>query len=417
MPIGKPTVVRKILIAMSVSIGAVPASAQTGIIGHVYDLQDKVISGAVVRLTGSSAPVEASTDKQGRYEFEAVSPGAHNIFVDAPGFETVSQRIELTLGELAIRDIRFEKLLTRNEAVTIEGKTAEPAIDLRNAEVFDKTLFSRDDQIFQQLDGGINAGQHEGGGKSLEIRRFGFNLDHGGVNGGLKVLVDGVPQNQGTQGHGQGYLGSLKSLSPELIEGVTIVNGPFRAEYGDFSGLGVVHVRQRDTLPDQYTLRMQGGQFGMRRVFAGFSPDALKTDAYIAYERAYTDGPFLNPGRYRRDNVNGNYSKSLGENQKVGFRVLLGRNNFYSSGQIPLDLVADGTIDRFGFLDPTHGGRAKLGTFSGYYEKALARGASLRVDGFVARSLFDLFSNFTYFLNDPVNGMRSSSTILDIRKD
>ena len=57
------------------------------------------------------------------------------------------------------------------------------------------------------LDGGINAGQHEGGGKSVEIRRFGFNLDHGGVNGGLKVLVDDVQQNQGTQGHGQGYLG------------------------------------------------------------------------------------------------------------------------------------------------------------------------------------------------------------------
>ncbi len=90
------------------------------------------------------------------------------------------------------------------------------------------------------MNAGINAGQHEGGGKSLEIRRFGFNTDHGGVNGVLKVLVDGVQQNQGTQGHGQGYLGQLKTLTPELVQDVTILNGPFSAAYGDFSGLGVV---------------------------------------------------------------------------------------------------------------------------------------------------------------------------------
>src|SRR5205823_1399824 len=91
------------------------------------------------------------------------------------------------------------------------------------------------------------------GGKSLEIRRFGFNLDHGGVSGGLKVLVDDVQQNQATQGHGQGYLGSLKSLMPELVEEVNLINGPFSAEYGDFSGLGVVHIRTRETMPDVWT--------------------------------------------------------------------------------------------------------------------------------------------------------------------
>jgi hypothetical protein len=138
--------------------------------------------------------------------------------------------------------------------------------------VFDRTLFTRDDQIFQQLNAGINAGQHEGGGKSLEIRRFGFNLDHGGVNGGLKVLLDDVQQNQGTQGHGQGYLGALKSLSPELIQDVTIINGPFSPEYGDFSGLGVVHIRQRESLPDQFTARLQGGNFDTGRGFFAWSP-------------------------------------------------------------------------------------------------------------------------------------------------
>jgi len=87
-------------------------------------------------------------------------------------------------------------------SITITATPVEPAFDLRNSEIFNHTLFSRDDQVFQILNAGIDAGQHEGGGKSLEIRRFGFNLDHGGVNGGLKVLVEDIPQNQTTQGHG-----------------------------------------------------------------------------------------------------------------------------------------------------------------------------------------------------------------------
>jgi hypothetical protein len=172
--------------------------------------------------------------------------------------------------------LSFWELATQRDSIVITAVSNEPSVDLRNSEVFSKTLFSRDDQVLQQLNAGISAGQHEGGGKSLEIRRFGFNLDHGGVNGGLKVLVDNVQQNQGTQGHGQGYLGALKSLSPELIDDVTIINGPFSAQYGDFSGLGVVHIRQRESLGDQYTVRLQGGNFdGAAGVVAGLGVISL----------------------------------------------------------------------------------------------------------------------------------------------
>src|SRR5581483_6263025 len=153
----------------------------------------------------------------------------------------------------------------------ISASALNPMIDQRNDTVYKGTLFSRDDQILDTLAAGINAGQHEGGGKSLEIRRFGFNLDHGGVNGGLKVLVDDIQQNQGSQGHGQGYLGSRKALSPELIQEVTIIDCPFRAEYGDFSGLGVVHIRQRESLPDQFTARLEGGNFDTGRGFFAYS--------------------------------------------------------------------------------------------------------------------------------------------------
>ncbi|MBI3695965.1 MAG: TonB-dependent receptor [Acidobacteria bacterium] len=291
-----------------------------------------------------------------------------------------------------------------HQSIVVTATPVEPSLDRRDAEVFHRTLFSRDDQILHVLDAGISAGQHEGGGKSLEIRRFGFNLDHGGVNGGLKVLVDDIQQNQSTQGHGQGYLGSLKNLSPELVQEVQLINGPFSAEYGDFSGLGVVHIRLRESLPDQWTVRVQGGSFNTARGFLGYSPDLKNADALVAYEGSSTDGPFQNPLRYRRDNVTGNYTRHPSSQQSLGFRFMGGRNDFYSSGQIPLDEVAAGRLDRFGFIDPTGGGRVRSGTAAIYYRRDGAGGSVFKADGFLSRSLFDLYSNFTFFRDDPENG-------------
>lgn len=286
----------------------------------------------------------------------------------------------------------------------ITASPIEPSVDRRNAEVFQQTLFSRDDQVFHQLNAGINAGQHEGGGKSIEVRRFGFNLDHGGVSGGLKVLVDNVQQNQTTQGHGQGYLGSLKSLSPELVQEAQIINGPFSAEYGDFSGLGVVHIRLRESFPDEFTARIQGGSFGSKRGFLSYSPTLRGADSYIAYEGSYTDGPFVKPLSYRRDNVSSNFTRHFDNGRSYSIKLNGGRNGYNSSGQIPLDLVKAGLLDRFGFLDPGEGGRIRSGTIAGYFSQQGKDGSVWKVDGFLGRSLFDLYSNFTFFLNDEEHG-------------
>lgn len=400
-----PTV-RLIHLCPILLLTGVVASAETGVTGRVLDPQARAVQQATVRVFHRVGPLIAEThsDDSGRFTIFDVAPGDYRVEATAPGFTLIAQNLQVVADQVAARDLQFGGVQNKSETVVVSARVVEPAVDMRNSEVFNRTLFSRDDQVLQQLNAGINAGQHEGGGKSLEIRRFGFNLDHGGVNGGLKVLVDDVQQNQGTQGHGQGYLGALKALSPELIQDVTIINGPFSPQYGDFSGLGVVHIRQREALPDQFTVRLQGGNFNNGRGFLAYSPGAQKTDAYLAYEGSYTDGPFQSPGRYRRDNVNGNYTRTLDDTQKIGFRFIYGRNDFYSSGQIPLDLVNAGLLDRFGYIDPSDGGRAKLGTLSAYYSKSFKSGDTLRVDGFLGRSLFDLYSNFTFYLNDPVHG-------------
>jgi outer membrane receptor protein involved in Fe transport len=377
--------------------------------GRVMDLQGKPVAGVAVHLlihAGASQDdvVQVTSGDQGQFRFAGLIPSAYTVRAESPDFVPATRDFTLAAGQTAVADVQFLQIAQQHQSVVISAKSLEPTVDLRNAEVFNRTLFTRDDQVLQQLNAGINAGQHEGGGKSLEIRRFGFNLDHGGVNGGLKVLVDDVGQNQGTQGHGQGYLGSLKALSPELIQEVAITNGPFSPEYGDFSGLGVVHIRQRESLPDEYMARLEGGNFNNRRAFLAWSPMAQNTDAYVAYDGSYMDGPFQNPGRYRRDNVNANYTRSLGDSQKLGLRFISGRNDFYSSGQLPEDLINAGLLNRFGYVDPTDGGRVKLGTLSAYYSKSFASGDAFKVDGFLGRSLFDLYSNFTFYLVDPVHG-------------
>lgn len=290
-----------------------------------------------------------------------------------------------------------------HSSIVITATPLGPPLEQRNAAAFRETLFSRDDQVFHLLDAGIDAGQHEGGGKSLEIRRFGFNLDHGGVNMGVRVMVDNVPQNQPTQGHGQGYLGSLKTLIPELIDEVDVVNGPFSAEYGDFSGLGAVHIRLRESLPEVLTLRFQGGSFESRRAFAAWSPDLRRRDAIVAFESSFSNGPFLQPLGYRRDNASGNYTWRAGPASRLGLRWSGGLNRFFSSGQIPTDEVLSGRLSPFGTLSDGDGGNAQAGRLASYWRREL--GASvLKLDAFLERSLADLYSNFTFFLKDPERG-------------
>lgn len=391
-----------LLFFLHVQFAAIAQSVRT-ISGTVVTANNEAVRGVTLKVRTSAGDKETVSDGEGNFKLDA----PREAFVLRVSGKNISE-LELAIGANdSSENLRVEiaYIIPKiHDGLVISASQLDPTIDRRNDRVYRDTLFSRDDQIFHTLDAGINAGQHEGGGKSLEIRRFGYNLDHGGVNGGLKVMVDNFQQNQGTQGHGQGYLGQLKSLTPELVQDVEILNGPFSAQYGDFSGLGVVHIRLKESLPDQLTARFQGGQFGTFRSFLAFSPELKSGEALIAYEVSRTDGPFKNPLNYKRDNITGNYVRNLNERNKIGIKLNLGRNDFVSSGQIPLDEVNAGRLDRFGFIDPNNGGRVRTAVFNAYLRNESAQGRVFKLDGFLARSLFDLYSNFTFFLNDNVNG-------------
>ncbi|HXG86458.1 MAG TPA: TonB-dependent receptor [Pyrinomonadaceae bacterium] len=395
----------KLLFLIGVLFNSVVAAqtADRTFSGTVVTPQFELVPNVSITVETGDGKLQTSTDAEGKFSVkvpnEAISVrffgknlnGATQIFAPGDKLENLQIKISYIVPPIS-------------ENVVIRADSLSPEVERRNDTIYKNTLFGRDDQLIQSLNAGINAGQHEGGGKSLEIRRFGFNLDHGGVNGGLKILVDNVQQNQGTQGHGQGYLGSLKSLSPELIDGVSIINGPFSAAYGDFSGLGVVQINLKESLPQQFTARVQSGSFNTFRGFFAYSPNLKNMAAFFAYEPSYSDGPFINKLRYRRDNFTGNVSHKLDDTQSIGFKFNAGRNGFFSSGQIPLDEVFARRLDRFGFIDPENGGKVQSGTIGAYYRKEWKSGKTFKADAFISRSLFDLFSNFTFFLADPVYG-------------
>ena len=65
--------------------------------------------------------------------------------------------------------------------------------------------------------------------------------------------------------------------------------------------------------------------------------------------------------------------------------------------------MESGQIDRFGAVDPTDRGETHRYSFSGEWRHSSGAGLT-QVKAYVVDYGLDLFSNFTYFLDDPENG-------------
>jgi hypothetical protein len=159
--------------------------------GVVLDPQGRTVPHAVVKVTDGLGRVKlrVAADTAGKYRVLVTGGGTFALVAEAVGFDPVQTKMMELRAEPAEVDLKFGVLAKAEAVLTVTERVLEPAVDQRDAETFNKTLFTRDDQIFQTLGSGLSLGQHAGGGKSLEVRRFGFNLDHGGVGGGLRVML------------------------------------------------------------------------------------------------------------------------------------------------------------------------------------------------------------------------------------
>ncbi|MET0856064.1 MAG: TonB-dependent receptor [Telluria sp.] len=244
---------------------------------------------------------------------------------------------------------------------------------------------------------GLIVSQHSGEGKANQFYLRGFNLDHGTD---LRTTVDDMPVNQRSHAHGQGWT-DLNFLIPELAARLDYKKGPYSALDGDFASAGSAAVTYSSRLP-QGVASATIGTHGYGRTMVAASPELGKGHLLYALEALHSDGPFVHPEDYQKLNGVLRYSEGYDNN---GFSVtaMAYRGKWNSTDQIPLRAVADGSLGRFDTIDPTDGGNARRFSLSGVWRKS-GTDASSKVSAYVIRNQLDLYSNFTYFLDDPVNG-------------
>ncbi len=247
---------------------------------------------------------------------------------------------------------------------------------------------------------GLIIGQHAGGGKAEQIFLRGFDIDHGTD---IALSVDGLPVNMVSHAHGQGYA-DLHFVIPETIENVNFGKGPFYADKGNFNTAGYVDLRLRKSL-DQNLVSLELGQFNTQRLLGMFNLlDKGNSSAYVASELYLTDGPVESPQNFNRINILGRYRYQLPGDQEVLLTASHFQSKWDASGQIPQRAVDQGLISRFGSIDDTEGGQTSRTNLLVNHNKQLSAGSSIKTKAYLSQYDFELFSNFTFFLEDPVNG-------------
>lgn len=244
---------------------------------------------------------------------------------------------------------------------------------------------------------GLIVSQHSGEGKANQFYLRGFNLDHGTD---LRTSVDGVLVNQRSHGHGQGWT-DLNFLIPELATGLRYKKGPYFAEEGDFASAGAVEITYADTLPSGLAT-VALGQNGHRRVLLADSPAVGPGRLLYALEGLRNDGPWLQPDRYRK--VNGVLRYSQGDAAN-GWNLtgMVYDARWNATDQIPRRAVDNGSLDRFAAIDPTDGGEAHRASLSAAWRRSTGTGRT-EANAYIVHWGLKLFSNFTYVLDDAVNG-------------
>lgn len=244
---------------------------------------------------------------------------------------------------------------------------------------------------------GLVVSQHSGEGKANQFYLRGFNLDHGTD---LRTTVDGMPVNQRSHAHGQGWT-DLNFLIPELAVRLDYKKGPYSAEEGDFASAGTASVVYANRLL-QGVASVSAGQNGYGRALVADSVDTQRGSLLYAIEAMHNDGPFTRPDDYQKLNAVLRYSEGYANN---GFNIALMayKADWNSTDQIPLRAVQDGQIGRNDAIDNTDGGKAHRYSLSGAWRRTTDDSAS-KVNAYIIANQLDLWSNFTYFMDDPVHG-------------
>jgi TonB dependent receptor/TonB-dependent Receptor Plug Domain len=243
---------------------------------------------------------------------------------------------------------------------------------------------------------GLDVTVHSGEGKANQYLMRGYNLDHGTD---LAVFVDGMPVNEPTHAHGQGYT-DLNFLIPELATDITYTKGTYYADEGDFASVGSVHIHYLDTIQDQVSLT--AGMLDFQRFFTAGSAKVGEGNLLGALELQHYDGPWVNPDDQRKINTLLRYSAG---DEHAGYSITASyyHDLWNAATDQPERAITEGLINRFGSLNPSDGGIAQRANLSGQYHADIGAG-QLKINGYIFSNYLTLWNDFTHFLVDPVNG-------------
>lgn len=336
------------------------------------------------------------TNQNGSFTLEKTS--VHNtIQVSILGFETKTILVtesHLKNGisiVLETKVFQLEELVLRKEINALQTLTN---IDLQVNPV------NNSQEILRKVPG-LFIGQHAGGGKAEQIFLRGFDIDHGTD---ITLSVDGMPINMVSHAHGQGY-SDLHFVIPETIQKIDFGKGPYYANQGDFNTAGYVNFATKTAI-NKNLVSVGYGDFNSLRTLGMFNllENSKKDDAYVAVEYIEFDGPFQSPQNFNRFNIFGKYNTFLNGKDKLTLTASHFTSSWDASGQIPEREVANGNISRFGAIDDTEGGFTSRSNINVQLQKSLENDAVFIANAFYSKYNFELYSNFTFFLEDAING-------------
>jgi hypothetical protein len=406
-----------LILTLSALLPAAPLLAQgTGTVaGTVKDETGGVLPGTNVELrpAGAVASVETVTDGSGTYRFENVAAGPAEITFRLINFSTVRRAITIGSGTSVTADATL-LVATSADIVVTAPRTFRNLAEIENpaenlvgiatagsegaitAAQLAVRPVNRATEVLETVPGLIIS-QHSGEGKANQYYLRGFNLDHGFD---FAQTIAGIPVNMPTHAHAQGYADS-NFLIPELVSGVQFRKGPYYAESGDFSSAGSANINYFNVL-DRPIVTVTGGSYDYVRFFGAASPRVGAGNFLAALEYEKDNGPWVSPNRKDKYNTVLRYSQGNTRNG-LSLTFMGFSNHWHSTDQIPQRAIDSGQIDRFGFIEETDGGETFR--YSGAFDwQQSSTNNSTRLTAYVQRYGVQLFHNFTYFLNDPING-------------
>lgn len=350
------------------------------------------VSGAV--LIPQDHSYVALTDDDGKVHISGPGNDTIGFIIQSIGYET--RTLNLPSAEPIIK---LKPVLRSLKEVVVTSPSNRIFKTLSEMDIHVRPIVNSQEVL--RLIPGLFIGQHAGGGKAEQIFLRGFDIDHGTD---IAITVDGMPVNMVSHAHGQGYA-DLHFLIPEMIDKVNFDKGPYFADKGNFNTAGYVDFKTKDYL-DKSFVKLEAGQFKTGRLVTGISLlNPVKhhgQSLILAGEASYSDGYFVHGQDFSRFNGMAKYLTPIGKNSNLNLSVSGFSSSWYASGQIP-DRAVD-SIGWYGAIDPEEGGNTSRYNLNAMLTTYLRDGSTLKNQLFYSRYNFELYSNFTFFLEDDEYG-------------